>query len=63
MVRFDSKFAYDGIKTTIKDQQVFSNIVAIMRMYLLSYIDVLEILKNTFLAWKKTNIERISLDY
>lgn len=36
-----------------KTKKAFSNIVAVLRMHLISYIDVFEFLKDTFKAWER----------
>jgi len=45
------------LKLKSKTDKAFSNIVSIIRMHLLSYIDVLEFLKDTFTAWRRYQFE------
>jgi len=45
------------LKQKSKTEKAFSNIVAVIRMHLLSYIDVLEFLNDTFRAWRKFRYE------
>ena len=45
------------LKQLSKTDKAFSNIVSVIRMHLLSYIDVLEFLKDTFKAWEKVSRE------
>lgn len=40
-----------------KTGKAFSNVVSVIRMHLLSYIDVREFLKDTFKAWEKVHRE------
>jgi hypothetical protein len=52
------------LKQKSKTEKAFSNIVAIVRMHLLSYIDVFDFLKDTFKAWSKNKIvENYQLDF
>ena len=45
------------LKQKSKTGKAFSNIVSVVRMHLLSYINVLEFLKDTFKAWGRSQFE------
>ena len=38
----------------------FANMITVIRLHLMSYVDLIEFIKNTYKAWRKTHNESIA---